>query len=129
MPAAVAGLLNYHGAPVPVIDLSQLTLGRPAARRLSTRIVLVRYPVAEHETRVLGLIVERALQTMEHEAADFVASGISGEKASSLGPVAIDERGLLQWIDLGTLLSEPVRDALFREPTQHPWQSPTSRTC
>ena len=30
--AGVAGLFNYRGALVPVIDLSQLTLGRPALR-------------------------------------------------------------------------------------------------
>ena len=29
-PAGVAGVFNYRGAPVPAIDLSQLTLGRPA---------------------------------------------------------------------------------------------------
>ena len=40
-PPAVAGLCNYRGRPVPVIDLSELTLGRPAQSRLSTRIVLV----------------------------------------------------------------------------------------
>ena len=31
-PPFVAGLLNYRGDPVPVIDLSQLTLSRPAER-------------------------------------------------------------------------------------------------
>ncbi len=59
-PPAVAGILNYRGAPVPVIDVSQLTLGRPAERRLSTRIVLVHYPDADGQTRLLGLIAERA---------------------------------------------------------------------
>src|SRR6187399_2400232 len=71
-PAAVAGVLNYRGAPVPVIDLSQLTLGRPAERRLSTRIVLVHYPGAEGQTRLLGLIAERATQTVRREKTDFV---------------------------------------------------------
>jgi len=40
-PAGVAGIIDYHGAPVPLIDLSQLALGRPARQRLGTRIILV----------------------------------------------------------------------------------------
>ena len=39
-PPGIAGMLNYHGEFVPVIDLSELALGRPAPPRLSTRIIL-----------------------------------------------------------------------------------------
>jgi chemotaxis-related protein WspB len=112
-PAAVAGVMNFRGAPVPVIDVSQLTLGRPAERRLSTRIVLVHYPDATGGTRLLGLIAERATQTLRREPADFVPSGVTSEGAPYLGPVAADARGLLQWIDVTTLLPPAVRDALF----------------
>jgi len=115
-PPAVAGILNYRGAPVPVIDVSQLTLGRPAERRLSTRIVLVHYPDAAGQTRLIGLIAERATQTVRRDAADFVSSGVTCEGASYLGPVAADSRGLLQWLDARTLLPPSVRDALFRPP-------------
>ena len=115
-PPAVAGILNYRGAPVPVIDVSQLALGRPAERRLSTRIVLIHYPVAEGQTRLLGLIAERATQTMRRAQTDFVASGVTSEGASYLGPVAPDSRGLLQWLDARTLLPASVRDMLFRQP-------------
>lgn len=115
-PPAVAGILNYRGMPVPVIDVSQLTLGRPAERRLSTRIVLVHYPDAEGRTRLLGLIAERATRTLRRDDTDFVASGVSSEGASYLGPVAADARGLLQWLDARTLLPASVRDMLFRQP-------------
>ena len=115
-PPAVAGIFNYHGAPVPVIDVSQLTLGRPAGRRVSTRIVVVHYPDAEGVTRLLGLIAERATQTVRHDEADFTASGVSSEGAPYLGPVATDERGLLQWLDVRTLLPLQVRNALFQQP-------------
>ena len=110
------GLFNYRGAPVPVIDLSQLTLGRPAARRLSTRIVLVHYPDADGRTRLLGLIAERATQTVRREPTDFVSSGVTSDGAPYLGPVATDARGLLQWIDVRTLLPPAVRDVLFNPP-------------
>jgi chemotaxis-related protein WspB len=115
-PPAVAGIFNYHGAPVPAIDLSRLTLGRPAERRLSTRIVLVHYPDADGQSRLLGLIAERATQTVRHEEKDFVASGVTSDGASYLGPVIADARGLLQRLDVRTLLPPSVRDVLFKQP-------------
>ena len=124
-PQAIAGLFNYRGALVPVIDLSQLTLGRPAARRLSTRIVLVHYPDQSGRTHLLGLIAERATQAVRHETSDFVASGVTNAGASYLGPVATDARGLLQWIDVRTLLPPSLRDLLFKEPMDDQWGLPT----
>lgn len=115
-PPSVAGILNYRGAPVPVIDVSQLTLGRPAERRLSTRIVLVHYPDAAGVRRLLGLIAERATHTLRREETDFVASGVTSGGAPYLGPVATDARGLLQRLDARTLLPASVRDMLFRQP-------------
>lgn len=115
-PPAVAGVLNYRGAPVPVIDLSQLTLGRPAVRRLSTRIVLIHYPDARGGTQLLGLIAEKATQTVRREETDFVASGLSSEGASYLGAVAPDAHGITQRLDAETLLPASVRDMLFRQP-------------
>jgi chemotaxis-related protein WspB len=120
-PQAMNGLFNYRGAPVPVIDLTQLTLGRPSARRLSTRLVLVHYPDDTGQTHLLGLVAERATQTARHEASDFVASGVTNTGAPYLGPVVTDARGLLQWIDVRTLLPPSFRDMLFKEPMDDQW--------
>jgi len=53
---------------------------------------------------------------MRRDETDFVASGVSSEGASYLGPVATDARGLLQWLDVRTLLPPSVNDLLFRQP-------------
>jgi chemotaxis-related protein WspB len=42
-PQGIAGAFDYRGTAVPVIDLSELTLGRTARAQLSTRIILVHY--------------------------------------------------------------------------------------
>jgi chemotaxis-related protein WspB len=118
-PGEVAGVFNYRGAPVPVIDLSQLTLGQPAQRRLSTRIILVHYPDDNNETRLLGLIAEKATETVRREPADFVASGVTNAQASYLGPVATDARGLVQWIDVKKLLPASLREVLFKQLRKH----------
>jgi chemotaxis-related protein WspB len=123
-PPAMNGLFNYRGQVVPVVDLSQLTLGRPSARRLSTRIVLVHYPDKDGRPHLLGLIAERATQTARHEPSAFAASGIRNDGASYLGPVVTDARGLLQWIDVRTLLPPSFRDLLFTQPMDDRWALP-----
>jgi chemotaxis-related protein WspB len=95
-PPGVAGLFNYRGAPVPVIDLSELTLGRPAQRRLNTHIIIVHYPTEAGGKRLLGLIAEKATETTQREPTDFTACSVTNGAAPYLGPVASDERGLIQ---------------------------------
>ena len=115
-PPGVAGMFDCHGVPVPVIDLSELMLGRPAKCRLSTRIIVVDYPDHAGETRRLGLIAERATETIRRERADFVEAGVRSDGAPYLGPVVAGPRGLVQWVEVSKLLPERVRDALFRQP-------------
>lgn len=114
----VAGVITYRGAPVPVIDLSELTLGRAAPARLSTRIVLVRYPGEGGAPRLLGLIAERATETLRRDPADFVAHGVTSTAAPYLGPMATDARGLIQRIEVSQLLPATLRESLFREPAE-----------
>ena len=118
MPPEVAGVLNYRGAPVPVIDLSQLALQRPALRRLNTRIVMVHYPDESGGMRLLGLIAERATETLRCEPEYFCASGVAGAAARHLGPVAMDINGLIQRTELNQLLPASVREMLFHPPSE-----------
>ncbi|MBN3757028.1 chemotaxis protein CheW [Paraburkholderia sp. Tr-20389] len=120
-PAWVAGLIERHGGPVPVIDLAQLALGRPSQRWRSTRLVLVRYQeTPEAPSRLLGLIVERATQTHRIERERFADSGIATPHARWLGAVASDEFGMIQRIDVQQMLDDDVKALLFPQPEPHP---------
>ncbi|MEP6914674.1 MAG: chemotaxis protein CheW [Acidobacteriota bacterium] len=118
-PKGMDGLFNYRGAPVPLVDLAQVTLGRPSARRLSTRIVLVYYPDDAGRSHLLGLVAERATRTASHEPSEFVPSGITSTAAPYLGGIATDAQGLLQRMDIATLLPPSFRDLLFKAPAGH----------
>ncbi|BCF99676.1 chemotaxis-related protein [Paraburkholderia sp. PGU19] len=127
-PAWVAGVIERHGEPVPVIDLAQLALGRPSQYWRSTRLVFVHYRDTRdiHERgdtdtppRLLGLIVERATQTRRIEREHFADSGIATPHARWLGPVASDESGLIQWIDVQQMLDDDVKALLFPQPQPH----------
>jgi len=110
-PAGVAGVLDYHGVPLPVIDLSALALGSRAAERISTRILIAEGA----DGRRLALIAERANEMLKREESEFTDPGVKVNGAPYLGPVTRDERGLVQWITPGKLLSAEVRDALFHQ--------------
>src|SRR5689334_12208229 len=64
-PQGVAGAFNYRGDLVPVLDLKQMALGQPSALCLSTRIILVNCPMPGGESRLIGLIAERATETLD----------------------------------------------------------------
>ena len=70
-PAPVAGLFNYQGTPVPVIDLTQCMANQPARPRFSTRIILVKYAATGDEMRTLGLLAEHAIEAFTVRAGRF----------------------------------------------------------
>ncbi|KVU13193.1 chemotaxis protein CheW [Burkholderia ubonensis] len=119
-PPWIAGAIDRHGKPVPVIDVAQLALGRAARRLRSTRLVVVRCytPDAPPDAggaagRMLGLIVEHATQTCRIDPARFADSGIATPHARWLGPVAGDASGFVQWVDVRRMLDDDARALLF----------------
>jgi chemotaxis-related protein WspB len=117
-PSSVAGLIDYHGQAVPLVDIGRMATGRAAQARLSTRIVLVDYPHprgdgARGGTRLLALLAERVTETLSRDPADFQPSGLVPVDARWLGPVAADARGLVQRVQLGDLLDDELHALLF----------------
>ena len=123
-PVGVAGLINYRGKPAPVIDLSELALGRPAQPHISTRLVMVR-----HGEHLLGLIAEQATETMRRGPEDFADSGIAVDGALYLGPVTQDGGRLIRRIDVQKLMPPEVSSVLFRPAEENAWSTPESPRC
>jgi chemotaxis-related protein WspB len=118
-PQGVAGIFNYHGTLVPVIDLGEVATGQFTAPRLSSRLVLVNYPVNAEKQHVLGLMVEMATETIHLDPAEFNRAGVDVPEAPFLGPVARDSRGLIQRIEVKDLLPDDLRDRLFNSTEEH----------
>ncbi|WP_447989654.1 chemotaxis protein CheW [Achromobacter spanius] len=132
-PLWVAGMLDRRGAPVPVIDMSELAGQGAAARVTSTRLALVHYrpaataaatpaatatasataaapSAADH---VLGLILEHATETLHYDPAAFQPSGLDSPNARYLGPVLSDAHGMVQAVRVNDLLAPSVRAMLY----------------
>ena len=112
-PKYVAGVFNYRGTIVPTIDLCQLIKGTPSRSSLSTRIVMVNYLHADRSTSLLGLMAERVTDTLNQKENELVESGFQPEEARYLGKMIVDDRGMIQHIQLDQLLPDSQRAYLL----------------
>lgn len=115
-PVYVAGMFNYRGKPVPVIDLCRLVEGRTARVVLSSRIIMVNYPVAGGGAQLLGILAEDATEVVRRDDARFLDADFEMPGSPYLGRVITDTDGLIQEIKVETLLPGDVKELLFRAP-------------
>jgi chemotaxis-related protein WspB len=121
MPAAIhgiAGEMEYGGRFLPVLDLNELTSGKPTSRRPSARIVLMNCPAADGSLRLLGLLAERATRIVRLGHGDFGRSDRKEAKRASLtafsfGPVNNDPGTPILPLDVNKLLPAAAREFLF----------------
>jgi chemotaxis-related protein WspB len=109
----VAGLFNYRGALVPVIDLTVRLTGVPSRRLMSTRIILVKYCGVAGASHILGLLAEGVTETVVCRPSDLQSPVISVTDAPYLGSILIEDRRSLQCIETDKLLPADMRTLLF----------------
>ncbi len=112
-PVYIAGLMNYRGTSLPIIDASQLLAGYDTAQRLSSRIVVVKVCMPDGEPREIGLLLEKAIETLNISDEKFVEPGIENPKTPYFGMVALDGDGMLQRITVENILSKMDVELLF----------------
>ncbi len=111
-PDYIAGLFNYRGQIIPVLDLSYLIQGKVCPNLLSTRIILVKNQVNQVPEEsssptlyLLGLRAERVTTTLDVSTNDLKEKAISIDAAPYLGKIITDDQGLIQLIHIEHLLS------------------------
>jgi len=114
-PDYVAGLFNYRGAIVPVLDLCHLIQGNPSRSHLSTRIIMVSYPRQGNQVQYLGLMAERVTETLNKPDNELVRPGLPVNNAPYLGSMVMDEKGMIQCIQLEQLFQDSPHAYLLTE--------------
>jgi len=114
-PAYVAGLATWRGRTVPVIDLSALIAGTPARPLLSTRLLVVEYATPDGHSHPLGLVAEKAVETIAFEETRREPQKVKIPDAPYLNGTAEHAGRLIQRLALDELLPASVRDLLFPE--------------
>lgn len=111
-PQWMAGLLNVNGQVVPVMDLYQRLLDRPASAQSSTRLVVVRYAPG----RLLGLLLEKVNTFERLSLSAWTPATIELQQNKFLAGVQQHASlGLIQNIELGQLLPDDIKQQLFAE--------------
>lgn len=118
-PDYLAGLFNYRGRAVPVVDLGRLLGSSACGHRLDTRVILAREPGA-CGGRLIGLIAEQVSEVAAVRDDQVVLPGMGLETAPYLGTVVRTDAGLIQVITVERILTASMRDAIFGQPAEAP---------
>jgi chemotaxis-related protein WspB len=146
-PAYLAGLFDYRGQVVPVIDLAVLLGHAPCADRLSTRIILVEGQERERmatghdeaaeeiETprpqraqprrrELVGVIAEHVSDVAQVGAEQVISPSMSLPQAPYLGAIVAIANEMVQLIVPDRLLDDSMRRALFGAPDAEAGSTP-----
>jgi chemotaxis-related protein WspB len=112
-PAYIAGLATWRGRTLPVIDLCALLEGTPARPLLSTRLLIVDYPRLKDGSQALGLLVEKAVETIKQDETRCEPRKVTIPEAPYLNGTAEHDGRLIQRLAVEELLDPFVRQLLF----------------
>lgn len=105
VPDYVAGVFNYRGTIVPVIDLCHLIQGTACRSRFSTRIIMVNYTAKDGEYHSLGLMAEQVTETLNRPDLE-PKNALTVNNVPYLGEMFMDEKGMIQRIYWEHLIAE-----------------------
>lgn len=112
-PEYVAGLFNYRGDHVPVIDLCQLVIARACEISITTRLVLVHHTGISGDQNILGVLAEQVTETTDLDSDAFSSTGITVAEAPFMGDVSHTDSGMIQKVHVNDLLPDFVQALLF----------------
>lgn len=98
---------------MPVIDLSHLIQGTPCKSHLSTRIMIVKYPRPNESLQYVGLMAERVTETLSISNTDIRDSSIRVEEAPYLSGTIVDEKRIIQCVQLELIFSDERHNYLL----------------
>ncbi|MFC1845002.1 chemotaxis protein CheW [Thermodesulfobacteriota bacterium] len=114
-PAHVAGLMNYRGEGIPVVDLCQLIDNSPFEDVLSTRIIIVSYPIKNLGEKPLGLIANNVTETVRTKLNKPPPTGVFMDSSLYNGDETHEASDMIQWFDVKKILAEEEIALLFEE--------------
>jgi chemotaxis-related protein WspB len=103
----IAGIFNYRGETVPVMDLCQFFANRDCIPNLGSRIILVAISSAQGN-RKIGLLAESVTEVIKCDEQDLGFSGIQSSHAQFLGRVYHYHQEIIQIIDTKKIVPDSI---------------------
>ena len=114
-PAHVAGLMNYRGEVIPVVDLCQLIDHSSCENALSTRIIIVSYPLKNLSEKPLGLLANNVTETIRTKLNKPPPTGVFMDSSLYNADGFHESADMIQWFDIKKMLAEEEITLLFEE--------------
>jgi chemotaxis-related protein WspB len=89
----LAGLMNYHGDMIPVLDLNLLMKGRSSRQQFGTRIVLLR--PSPHRPQI-AFLAERIIDMLTFGAQSLVDLPSGSDQVPYLGPAFLRDQTMIR---------------------------------
>jgi chemotaxis-related protein WspB len=114
-PDYVAGLMNYRGEGTPVIDLNQLVDSVPYEDSLSTRIIIIHYPVKDKGDMTLALIANNVTEIVRTNLTKPPPAGVLMNSSICDRETVPETNEMIQWFFIKKILPEKEITLLFEE--------------
>lgn len=111
-PAYAAGLMNFRGAAIIVIDLSMLINHMPCERFLSTRIIIMEYSGHNGKNIRLGLMAEGVTSLLKKDPSDFTENVVNPTGSNHLGKMFRDGARFIQIIKTDEIVPAELENML-----------------
>jgi len=95
-PAYIAGILNFRGKPVVVVDLGQLINHAACRRFMSARIIITEHARPDGKPVLLGLLAEDLTTLMKKDHSDLMENVLNTREIKYLGKMFRDDERLIQ---------------------------------
>lgn len=95
-PAYLAGILNFQGTPVVVVDLGKLINRMPCRRFLSTRIIITEHARPDGKQILLGLLAEDLTTLIKKDHSDLMENVLSAPDIKYLGKMFKNDERFVQ---------------------------------
>lgn len=109
LPKFLAGVINYRGNIIPVVDLSYLINGVYSKKLFSSRIIILE---GDKENMIYGVLAEKVTETLSFKEDSLKITNIQRIDAPFLDNILIGNEDIIQKINFRQLLPQNFIDEL-----------------
>ena len=111
-PDFVKGVIQFEQQWMPVLDLCELVTHQSCLNNMSTRMILIEYPLNEVTLARVALIAESVDDTVDLDPEHFKKTGLTLKDHQFIGDIAIDDANPVQILKPENLLNKAALEVL-----------------